>query len=543
MGKLISKGHPCIFEGCGSSDALAIYDDKVYCFSCNRFKKSEDPESLLDDVVPVASKQKHTAKGATDLTDRKIKKETLKTYGVKAEVSEGKIIKHHYPYHSVSGEHLGTKTRFVEDKDFMWSGDSKNTSLFGLHLFPPASAEYVTVTEGELDALSGYQMSGSKFPWVSVKSASEAEKNCKSESAYKFLSSFKHIVLCFDNDTAGKQAAEKVAKLFPAGKVLVCKHLDGFKDASDYLQQGKEQDFMKRVWWKAAEWRPEGIVRSNEMRERLKDFKYVKGIDYPFKSWNERTLGIRPSEFVLLAARRASGKTTTMRQIAANVIREDPEAKVGAFFLEETVERAFLGIMSIEIEKPLHHPDVEYTEDEWQKAWDSCMEEGRINLYDQHDGKISLDKLEEYIRFYVKALGCQYIIVDHLGLIRVPAFARDERKAMDEVAIMLSALAVELNVSIIGSIHINREGKVRGSDGPENSASVVIEMAREQGKDADIEDIARTDVWVTKNRLYGELSGRCNSLQMSQNGVTLEEPDDFVKENAEKVMVALANYE
>lgn len=542
---LLESHQPCIFAECGSSDGLAIYqneDDNMYvakCFVCCKSRKAKQLELLTGETTPIKKKEKPVGEMRPrqlvygSLAERKINKETLKRYGVGVEVgADGKIKSHVYPYYNLEGDKVGQKVRELP-KQFMWEGDSKETSLFGMNVFPAGSAKYITITEGELDALSGNQIDD--FPWVSVKSSSEAVSNCK--KAYHYLMSFEKIVLCFDNDQPGKDAAQKVAKLFPLGKVLICKHKDGYKDASDYLVAGQEQMFMKQVWWKAVEWRPEGIVSSAEMEDRLKNFKYERGADYPFESINEKTYGLRPNELVVIAARRGAGKTTVMRQIANRLIKDDPDVAIGCFFLEEIVERAFLGILGAEMKKPLHHPDVQYTEEEWAEGWDSVMAQGRINMYDEHDGKITIEKLEEYIRFYVKGIGCKYILIDHIGRVKVPSMMKDERRSLDEVGERLSALCVELGVTIISAIHLNREGMIRGSDGIENSASIVIHMNSHLTDDG----TRLTHVSVTKNRLYG-IEGECMSLTLADDGVNLEEisfddRDDIIAamdENLEK---------
>jgi len=47
MSKLIRSHQPC--PDCGSSDALAVYDDGTHCFSCGATKKTTDGD--LDDLA------------------------------------------------------------------------------------------------------------------------------------------------------------------------------------------------------------------------------------------------------------------------------------------------------------------------------------------------------------------------------------------------------------------------------------------------------------------------------------------------------------
>ena len=95
--------------------------------------------------------------------------------------------------------------------------------------------------EGECDALAGFQLTGSRYPCVSVKSASEAKRNCADN--FEYLNSFEKIVVCFDNDEPGQKAANQVAQLFEPGKVHLLKLSQaGCKDANDYLIKGLEKE-------------------------------------------------------------------------------------------------------------------------------------------------------------------------------------------------------------------------------------------------------------------------------------------------------------
>jgi hypothetical protein len=79
--------------------------------------------------------------------------------------------------------------------------------------------------------MSGFQMMGSKYPFVSLPSASPSRKlleNCKD-----WLGSFKKIYLSIDTDDKAEKFAISLMNLFP-GRVYRVPH-DVFKDANDFL--------------------------------------------------------------------------------------------------------------------------------------------------------------------------------------------------------------------------------------------------------------------------------------------------------------------
>jgi twinkle protein len=115
----------------------------------------------------------------------------------------------------------------------------------------------VTVLEGEEDALASFQMTGSQWPTVSVGfGAKAALEHCKAQ--YDWLNSFENIVVCFDSDAPGVEAAAAVAEMF-GNKSKIVKHLSGKKDASDYLVAGDEKGYIK-AWWAAEAYTPDGII-------------------------------------------------------------------------------------------------------------------------------------------------------------------------------------------------------------------------------------------------------------------------------------------
>ena len=76
------------------------------------------------------------------------------------------------------------KTRDVGLKQFFLAGEFSKATLFGQNIFP-RGGRYLTICEGELDALSAFQMMGAKYPVVSVRNgAAAALKDCKAQFEY-----------------------------------------------------------------------------------------------------------------------------------------------------------------------------------------------------------------------------------------------------------------------------------------------------------------------------------------------------------------------
>ena len=76
---------------------------------------------------------------------------------------------------------------------------------------------------------------------------------------------YDEIVLFFDGDEPGRKAAEEAASVLPPGKVKIAR-LDGYKDASDALQN-EDAEAIRKAIWDAKPFRPDGIVDAEALRD------------------------------------------------------------------------------------------------------------------------------------------------------------------------------------------------------------------------------------------------------------------------------------
>ena len=200
---------------CSSSDAVSVNkDNSAYCFSCKEYIKEYNMET--QEVSSTNSANEYEVKNFmvdsnyAEIIDRNIKESTCKKYGVTVKMdSLGNITNHYYPYHDAQGAKIATKTRYTKLKEFSLQGNTKFSGLFGEHLF--TKNKYVIITEGELDALSAYQMFKTdkyETPVVSIKNGvTSAVKDIK--SSLDWLEKFNNVIINFDNDPQGKENALK----------------------------------------------------------------------------------------------------------------------------------------------------------------------------------------------------------------------------------------------------------------------------------------------------------------------------------------------
>tara|TARA_R110000823_G_scaffold314039_1_gene442352 strand:+ start:3510 stop:5132 length:1623 start_codon:yes stop_codon:yes gene_type:complete len=513
---------PC--DDCGSSDALCInYDESTFCHSCRKY--THPPLEGSGIAVRVPEKPLTGSEGfdstlellATQnfvgVPERGLSVATMKTYGVV--IKNGQVV---YPYFDPTEptSPVAAKLRYP-DKRFQTSGEWGSGGLFGQQLFPKGG-KYVTLTEGEYDALAAFQMMGSKYPVVSIKNgAGSALKDCKAN--YEWLDSFETIVVCFDADEQGLKAADDVGQLF-GGKAKIVKHLNGYKDACDYLADNKITLF-NDAFWKSEKYVPDGIVNAASLWDEVNTPMETAEVVYPFKGINSLTYGIRPAELVTVTAGSGLGKSQFLREVVWATLQQT-KSNIGLLFLEESIRKTALSIMSLAANKQLHLPTTVSTEEERREAFDATLADERLYLLD-HFGSTDVDNIVGRVRYMAKALDCRYVFLDHVSIVVSAQSNLDERKALDEIMTKLRMLVQETGIALFVVSHLRRpdnkgheEGaatslsQLRGSASIAQLSDIVLGLERD-GQADDIIVRNTTAVRVLKNRFSGE-TGRCADL-------------------------------
>lgn len=508
---------------CGKSrDAFSIYGDTGWgnCFSGNcdspRWSPAKMKKAGYDPGQVPKENDKGQAYGVPDreaanepkvdvnlrsIYDRGILKSTIKRYDISVHADRTE-----WPITDTDNKPHAVKTR-TYPKRFKVDGSLKGAGLFGRHAFPAGSAKAITVTEGYEDAVAVYQMTGSKYPCVSIHGSASAVGDCRID--FEYLNSFETIVLCFDNDEAGKKAAGKVAETlpFPVGKLKVM-FLNKAKDASDYLEKGWSAAFQSE-WWKAETYRPDGLVLGKDMlNDLLKEEEYFM-VDYPFQGLNNKTYGLRTSELLIIHAPPKVGKTSFIKHIEHRLLTDPAVIEkgygVGFMHFEESKKDMGLGLISIHNGVPYHLPDVAKPESDITDGFNAVLNNNRVVIYD-HFGSNNVDVVLAKVR-HMAAMGCKYISIDHLSII-VSDQQGDERKQLDEILTKLKTLTMELDLCVIAVIHENRQGEIRGTMAAQQLANIVIALTRNK-LDSDPWRANVTEVIVEDNRFCGRAGTAC----------------------------------
>ena len=425
-------------------------------------------------------------------------------------------------YCDESGSPVAQKIRFP-NKDFMILGDAKKMGLFGRNLWR-TGGKMVVVTEGEIDCLTMSQLQGNKWPVVSVPNgAHNAAKSFREN--LEWLESYETVVIMFDSDEAGREAAQECALLMSPGKAKVATL--PLKDPNEMLVAGRGKEAVDAIW-NAKLFRPDGIVPGVEMWDDIITSPKVSSVPYPWAGLNGLTLGMRQRELVTICSGSGIGKSSVCRELAHWL--NQCGHTIGYIALEESTRRTALGLMGIAMNRPLH---IEMAtgdgngidEKDLRQAYETSVGSGRVYLYD-HFGSLESQNLLSRIRYMVRGLGCNWIFLDHLSIVVSGLGEGDERRLIDNTMTAMRSLVEELGCGMVLVSHLKRpEGKgheegaqtslsqLRGSAAIGQLSDLVIGLERNQ-QDPKNKDL--TCVRVLKNRFTGE-TGLATALRYDRS--------------------------
>lgn len=512
------KHAPC--PDCGSRDNLAIYTNHTYCFGCHTHKFLDEQQNNFTQKNNRGDMLKGTYE---TLTKRRIDEHTCKFFNYQVGThnnSPVQIANYYNRKYELVAQHIR-----YPNKDFRWIGDFNQVTLFGQQNWRDGGKKII-ITEGEIDAMSISLVQQNKYPVVSVPSgASSAKKFILKE--LEWLQKFQEIILCFDNDEAGLKASVECAEVLPVGKAKIAK-LQG-KDANELLVQGKANKIIDAVF-EAKTYTPQGIITGEQTFDLLMNDDEEPSQPYKWEGLNDKLKGIRKNEIVLLCAGSGTGKSQVCREIAFDLINR--KHKVGYIALEESVQRSIRGLVSIGLDLPIHLPEIKQLADknDLVKVWEHIKD--NVVFYD-HWGSTDSQDLMNRIRYMVHALGCEYIILDHISIVISGLQEGDERRLLDNTMTELRKLVEELKIGMFVVSHLKRpEGKLGHEEGVQTSLShlrgshslaqlsdAVIGFERNQ---QDVEANNLMTVRVLKNRFSGETGVATTLMYHKDTGRLLE---------------------
>lgn len=505
-------------DGCGSSNAYSFNTDKGVgrCFSCQqhffdlekplkRPDKNSNHDQYEDDFMMHSSSGKVSSMGVGyeegGTSDeggyfdyRGVSPKTMEFYNTKTKFDGNQFRWQRYVYPSG-----GYKLR-LPDKDFRAKG-IQSDELFGMNLFPAGCSKMVTITEGELDALSAFQMlsGGTNYinPVVSLPSATPSKKLWENKAIIDWLNSFEKIILSIDNDEPGDAVSLKISRLFP-GKVYRVIHGE-YKDANEFLVNGKGSAY-KSSWWAASKYVPDNVLNTTEHFLNLfRDTPNHQYIPTGIQALDDRIMGLMQGHFTVIKAQTGIGKTEFMRFLEFNLLKRG--VPFAAWHLEETKLRSLLGLVSYDLQGNYTRRDVIDAKDAAKLVEQSIENITKDELFYQFylsEGQ-GADELCQQIRYFAEGCGCKYVFFEPIQDVVSGVGEDNKEPILADLSVRLSKMAAELGVGIVTIAHTNENGDPKYCKMIAQRASVVIDLQRDKTAE-DVLDRNTTKLYVEKNR-------------------------------------------
>jgi replicative DNA helicase len=559
-------------DKCGSSDGKAIYaDDSSHCFVCehtvpsNEFieqnskksskvrsgikKESENMEVKPSTKPAISPEENQDIKSRTSVKAngfRSIDDSIYTKFGVRHSYSEesDEVIEQYYPC-TQDGQLVGYKIREVPKNFYSKGRTGADCELFMQFKFN-RGGKYIIITEGELDALSAYQMlseynekKGWGFETAVVSPTTGANSHKQIAAQFRFFDSFDNIIISYDNDKAGQTATEQILKVLPKGKVKIMPMR--YKDANEYLEKAEDDAFISD-FYSAKKQVPVGVLASSNLYDRIMGQSVVAKIPFPpfMQKLNELFVGGMPlGHIVNIAADTGVGKTTLVNELIYYWIFNSPHT-VGIVSMELDAGQYGEVLLSRHLEKKLaliesQDEKIAYlsTDKVIEKAKELTIKEdgdSRFYLLDNRDG--SIEEIQDTVEELVSACGAKVIVLDPLQDILDGLSNEEQAEFMKWAKGFIKSHGItfifinHMRKTPAGQNGADSEQNIMGSSTIIKSASANILLKRDKMAD---DQVVRnsTEISVTKNRVCG-LTGPAGFIYYDNSTHTLHNLDDWL---------------
>ncbi len=518
---------------CGSGDGLQVFEERGvytgYCFACDTYVEypyshEKIPKDKEKRAAPDPNELRETVEGIqcmpfADLPERKLTKASFNYFGVRTALSEvdgTTPIVHYYPY-TKKGELTAFKCRLLSSKKQWCIGGFKDVDFFGWEQAKIAGGKKLFITEGELDAVALWQVlvdrqKGTKWEGytpsvVSLPSGSSSASTVVAKNLNEIQSRFAEVILVFDMDKPGKEAAKDVVQILPRARVALLPS----KDANQCLMDGRSRALGDAVLFKAAVLKNTRIVLGTELHDSARVAAKM-GMSWPWEQMTDMTRGIRFGETYYIGAGVKMGKSEVVNTLAAHLITEH-HLKVFLAKPEEANNKSYKMLVGKVVGRIFHDPKIPFDYKEYDRG--SKLIRERVHLLNvwQHLG---WETLRQDI-IYAVSVGCKAIFIDPITNLINGVPSGEANTVLQSISQDLAAMALDLGICIFIFCHLRnpeagppheRGGKVQsyqfsGSRAMMRSCNYMIGL--EGNKDPDFEEEKRNirKLVILEDREFG----------------------------------------
>lgn len=508
--------------------------DKLNFYKCRKCGHVETIAGAPVDIpepAKVYGANKREIENYPFVQDRGIKAKVRQLYGVRTSISPiGDLERHWYPI-TKDGVVLTYKYRTIVSKDFgrITKGVSGDIDLFGM-LSLKGTPRQVLITEGEEDAMAAHQMLEGYVVNIGCLSLPDGATNMQAlTEALPWLAKADRVYFCPDQDAAGLEAVERIAKLLP--EIFVLKDL-GEKDANAMLLKGKTEHF-RNCYLRAKKYAPSFLVEvADVLADVLKVPEY--GRSYPWPTLHKLTFGMRDGEGIYVGAGVKIGKSEFINELVLHRIQAK-DGDIPAIIKFEEMPFMTVKKLSGKMDKTFYHrPDIPVDMKQLKATSESL--DKRMFLYKAF-GQGTWDIVANYIR-YVAARGSKTIIIDPITKLTNHLNPSDTETELRRISDELACMAHDLGFFYVVTCHLKappsakvpheRGGRVesnqfRGSRAMMENCYYMLGIERNKDPDLTEEERNTSTFVLLDDRAFGN-TGRFKVFYNSKTGEYTEPP-------------------
>lgn len=193
--------------------------------------------------------------------------------------------------------------------------------------------------------------------------------------------------------------------------------------------------------------------------------------------------------------------TTIMTELAYQVY-STTDHSVGIIFLENTTKQIGLKFCGVHASKKYDLADTSSLDmSEVREVHDDLSKDERIVIFDP-SGERTVENIMDKIMYFVKACDVRFIFLDHASMLAYSSGEGDERKFIDKLFADLKEKTSALNIYLAVVIHVNDDGKTRGSRAPVQLCDRLVSLKRDKMNLDPV--IANTTEFIVEENRFGD---------------------------------------
>ena len=225
----------------------------------------------------------------------------------------------------------------------------------------------------------------------------------------------------------------------------------------------------------------------------------ITGLATGFYEFDKLTAGLQPSQFIIIAARPAMGKTAFILNIATNAAINSDKA-VAVFNLEMSAEQLANRILQSQGQingNKMRTGKLEHND--WKRLNEAISKLSDANLYLDDTPGITVGEIRSKCRRLANSdKGLGLVVIDYLQLVSGPLNSAGSRQQeVSDISRSLKTMALELGVPVIAAAQLSRAVESREDKRP------IMSDLRESGsieQDADIVSFLYRDDYYNKEK-------------------------------------------